>query len=549
MHLKFKRDSMSTAYSYIRFSTTEQSKGDSQRRQLEKSQQYAAANGLELDDTLSFNDLGKSAFRGDHAASGGLGLFINAIDEGRVKKGSYLLIENLDRLSRQPAIDALTLLQSIVSRDITVVTLGDGRIYTQDSLRNDPTSLLVSIVVMFRAHEESRLKGARLRSAWTRKKQTDARAGKPITNMTPAWLIVAEDAFQVIEERAATVRLIFDLATKEGLGQRAICTRLKQTKVPAFGRTGAWSETTIRRILTNPAVIGIYQPYSHNPDNPRDRTEQGEAIEGYYPMIVPSVQFYDAQRLRAKALLPRGPRGKGVQTIFTGIVFCSCGATMRRKGASSNDPMERLRCSAGCGRQSWKYEPLEKAILMLLSSDLLPHIEAKESDRKAVQGKLAEAKVKQEKVRTAIAGLTAAIEAGGGQIPVLVQRLKHFSQQEEEADEEVNRLEDDLRNLEAVKQTADSRNEAITAMARAMKADASGQLRERLRYALSRSVDRIVLEDTEELRSIRIEVGSVVRYIDFSRAEKTFWLRGEEDITMNSVNIKSPAGELKAIIP
>lgn len=540
---------MPTAYSYIRFSTSEQSKGDSQRRQFEKSQQYAAANGLKLDDTLSFNDLGKSAFRGDHASSGGLGLFINAIDEGRVEKGSYLLIENLDRLSRQPAIDALSLLQSIVSRGITVVTLGDGRTYTQDSLRNDPTSLLVSIVVMFRAHEESKLKGARLRAAWTRKKQTDARAGKPITNMTPAWLTITDGAFIAIEDRVATIRLIFDLATKEGLGQRAICTRIKKARISAFGRTGAWSETTVRRILTNPAVIGIYQPYSHNPENPRDRTEQGEAIEGYFPVVVSPVQFYDAQRLRAKALIPKGPRGAGVRTIFTGIMFCSCGATMRRKGASTNDPTERLRCSATCGMQSWKYEPLEKAVLTMLSTDLLPHVEAKESDRKNIQARLAEAKAKHEQVKTAIAGLMAAIEQGGGAIPILVQGLKDASQRETLANEEVGKLQDELRNLEAVKQTAASRNEAIAAMALAMNDDVSGQLREKLRYALSRSVDRIVLEDNEELRTVRIEVGDVIRHIDFSKKEKTFWLRGEEASTTASVAIRSPKGKLMVIIP
>jgi len=36
------------AYSYIRFSTPEQLKGDSLRRQLEKSQNYADEHGLDL---------------------------------------------------------------------------------------------------------------------------------------------------------------------------------------------------------------------------------------------------------------------------------------------------------------------------------------------------------------------------------------------------------------------------------------------------------------------------------------------------------------------
>jgi DNA invertase Pin-like site-specific DNA recombinase len=55
---------MPTAYSYVRFSTPEQSKGDSLRRQQALSEAYALENGLTLDTTLTFHDLGVSAYRG-----------------------------------------------------------------------------------------------------------------------------------------------------------------------------------------------------------------------------------------------------------------------------------------------------------------------------------------------------------------------------------------------------------------------------------------------------------------------------------------------------
>ena len=53
---------MITAYSYIRFSTPEQMKGDSLRRQLESSRSIAKAKGWHLDESL--RDLGISAFKG-----------------------------------------------------------------------------------------------------------------------------------------------------------------------------------------------------------------------------------------------------------------------------------------------------------------------------------------------------------------------------------------------------------------------------------------------------------------------------------------------------
>ena len=47
-----------TAYSYVRFSTIEQLKGDSLRRQLSQSQEYCQQNGFVLDTSLTLRDMG-----------------------------------------------------------------------------------------------------------------------------------------------------------------------------------------------------------------------------------------------------------------------------------------------------------------------------------------------------------------------------------------------------------------------------------------------------------------------------------------------------------
>ena len=66
------------AYSYIRFSTPQQLKGDSLRRQLEASRAYAEAHDMVLDDSL--RDIGISAFKGKHATEGVLKKFIELVD-------------------------------------------------------------------------------------------------------------------------------------------------------------------------------------------------------------------------------------------------------------------------------------------------------------------------------------------------------------------------------------------------------------------------------------------------------------------------------------
>ncbi|EGJ88532.1 hypothetical protein SF434370_1370 [Shigella flexneri 4343-70] len=71
---------------------------------------------------MSFKDLGKSAFSGKHL-KGGLGDFLTAIEKGLVKAGDTLLIESLDRLSRQDIDIASELLRRILRAGVDVVTL------------------------------------------------------------------------------------------------------------------------------------------------------------------------------------------------------------------------------------------------------------------------------------------------------------------------------------------------------------------------------------------------------------------------------------------
>jgi DNA invertase Pin-like site-specific DNA recombinase len=88
------------AYSYIRFSSEPQAWGDSRRRQTALADRYAGKHGLALDKTLSFRDIGVSAFRGRNRRNGALGAFLDAVEIGVVSRGSYLLVESFDRLSR-----------------------------------------------------------------------------------------------------------------------------------------------------------------------------------------------------------------------------------------------------------------------------------------------------------------------------------------------------------------------------------------------------------------------------------------------------------------
>src|SRR5262245_53827810 len=99
------------AYSYVRFSTPEQARGDSLRRQTEAARAWCARNGVMLDTDLTLHDLGKSAVRGEHHQDDrhALGALIKLAERGKVPPHSYLIIERLDRLTREEVEDALEL--------------------------------------------------------------------------------------------------------------------------------------------------------------------------------------------------------------------------------------------------------------------------------------------------------------------------------------------------------------------------------------------------------------------------------------------------------
>src|SRR5262245_26239725 len=107
------------AFSYLRFSTPQQSTGDSIRRQTEATTAWCQRNGITLDESLQLRDEGASAFRGrhrsaDNADTYALAGFLANVKSGRVPEGSYLVLENLDRLTREDIVPAVNLFTSLL---------------------------------------------------------------------------------------------------------------------------------------------------------------------------------------------------------------------------------------------------------------------------------------------------------------------------------------------------------------------------------------------------------------------------------------------------
>lgn len=340
------------AYSYLRFSTPEQMQGDSFRRQSSLAEEYARKNGLELDESLTFQDLGVSAFRGKNAEAGRLGDFLEAVRSELVPRGSFLLVESLDRISRQAARKALRVLESIVDEGVVVVTLNDGRAYDADSLDDDPMSLMIALLTFIRANEESAMKARRLKAAWVGKRLKAA--DKPLTTRAPAWLRLDKE-FVVIEDRAEVVRRIFKL-TLEGYGQNRIAETLNKEGVSCFGDAAYWHRSYVLKLLTNPAVVGTFVPHTLEYVDGKKVRKPQEPVLNYFPAIVDDDTY---QRVQAIKIDTKAPvvRGKAELTnLLAGLAKCPCcGGSMTRvmKGSGPKAGRPKLVCTraktgAGC---------------------------------------------------------------------------------------------------------------------------------------------------------------------------------------------------------
>src|SRR5262245_53852252 len=234
------------AYSYVRFSSPQQAEGGGLQRQVKMSLAYCERKGLALDDSLHLHDLGVSAFRGDNVREGALAGFLEACRTGRVPRGSVLIVESLDRLSRDQIRPALQLFLSLQDHGITIVTLQPEREYPPD--RPDALSLIEPLIIFARAHEESEMKSHRRRHAWGVAKDRARRGDGHVSKHCPAWLEVTEDGFRVREEAAAVVRRVYELAI-DGLGAARIVARLTKEGVAPIGRRGRWVRGYVHQIL------------------------------------------------------------------------------------------------------------------------------------------------------------------------------------------------------------------------------------------------------------------------------------------------------------
>lgn len=339
--------------SYKRYSSLRQGRGHSVERQEDAAQKWCVRKGLALDTSLTLLDKGKSGFTGANRHKGALKTLLDKIDNGEIKPGTYLLIEALDRLTREELTESVPLFLMLLSAGLVIVTLVDDKEWTKEGMNKDQSDFFYSIMLLGRGHEESLRKASMIRAKF----EAARREHKNIFGSAPGWLRREDKNSQwtIVEDRANSVRKVFELAA-QGYGSKAISKIANAEKWPLPTRdtktkTTTWHGTMPGRLLRLRSVLGEYeyflQDYKTKQKTGSWRGERSNIIvQDYYPAILDEALWYKARAaIDRKAKTPRR-RDTQYFNIWSGLLRCGeCGAMIQRKTESRGGSKAQLTCS------------------------------------------------------------------------------------------------------------------------------------------------------------------------------------------------------------
>ena len=421
------------AYAYSRFSSLQQAEGDSKRRQDSLIKAWPDAEKHEI---RSLHDPGISAYSGKNRTIGQFGVFLASLRSGELGAKPILLVENLDRISREEIETAQSLFLEIIRLGATIITLHNGKRYAKGMGLVD---IITALVEMDIAHQHSAKLSMRVKAAVDARK----RSGAIVHNRSssPSWLRLdaKRTQFEPIPERVAIVRQMFYLASK-GMGPEAIARHLNSTDVPTWfcrkSRHPVWRGTAVANILFGRTVLGEF-----------------EGRENYFGAPVVPLELWAEVNNRTRR--EAQGRGRGVVTesnLLCGLIVSGIdGSSMilRRSGVRSRKTGEYIWHSylvsnlttAGKGRHRARYDDVERLVLWLFTN-LDPALvsRAKQGARSDTQDRITEAAQQVERLTKQIEKVTLLVMTDPEPSPSLMKALKEAESKLTVAEEELSAL-------------------------------------------------------------------------------------------------------------
>lgn len=322
---------LKTAYSYIRWSTVSQGETgrDSHTRQLNSAKQWIQEHGkgeYVLSDE-KFIDPGKSASKGKHLAvdefgraKGELRRFIQNVEEGQIKAGSILLIDDFSRFSRLQPFQSLTLFQNVLNSGIGLVFTRsfEKRVITVELINKEPWLLHSIVMWLIAAYQEIEERSQKVKLA----KQSllkNIRSGIIQRNNLPKYFTFIPDSGSksfgkyVHNEGTKIVKEIVKMFL-DGKSLYAIAGHYNGLRIKTF-KGAQWSGNGVSHVLRrNRLLVGEYK-----------------GLKNFVPPIVDEDTYNKIQNLlEQNKFHGQGKKGK-ISNLFRGLCFCAdpnCGHTM-----------------------------------------------------------------------------------------------------------------------------------------------------------------------------------------------------------------------------
>ena len=269
---------------------------------------------------------------GSGAKAGRFEWFITELQQGRLPKGTCLVVEKISRLTREDVTASLRTLIRIFDAGgaIACCQLG-GAVLRSLNSEDGAVFMLVGAIQSARIEWEER----RDRKVFADKKkhQSIIQGEKPFSPRSkdksradyPFWLEFNESTyeFKIIEDHARWIREAFVLAERKGSPAVARYLYEKGVRCPQQTKKSL-SFKAVLKLLKNRALLGERQLYHAGHDG--RSVPKGKAVKGVYPPVITQQQWDRTQAAISKRHNGQSPTGARMHNLFERRIVCSqCG--------------------------------------------------------------------------------------------------------------------------------------------------------------------------------------------------------------------------------
>lgn len=319
------------AFSYHRFSSKKQKKGTTEDRQGEMTDYLCKRFELTLRDTIAME--GVSAARGKN-----LKALMRLLDDGTIQPGDTLLIEALDRFTRLNPFDAQPYLHRLCEHKVNIIVGSPEMIITPQRIREEPALLLMMVVLMQRAREETKRKIELSKKAVAirRKENLEAKSKEP--NAYPVTSTIAPYGIQVIKrdkkryaeihpDESKVIKRVFALAT-DGVSIGEI-TRIINDDGHRTRNGKPWATSSVWKVLKSRAYVGELEQYqtTHDGDTDNRIDTKVSKVKDYYPAIIDQKTWTQANAT-IRPRISKTTNRTGKSNLLTGFAKCRCGKAL-----------------------------------------------------------------------------------------------------------------------------------------------------------------------------------------------------------------------------